>query len=151
LTTNSLALKREINYNFNLYYYKIRLISYLSKLIYFEAINYDKNARKIAYNFPLILDKTSKHGETSLVEQLSDSNIKPDFIEYIKMEDHISDYNLFKAITKLTDRQKEILFLTFIKDLNDTEVAQILRISQQAVTKTKNKALEKLRGELNAR
>ena len=49
------------------------------------------------------------------------------------------------AINKLPERQKEAIYLRYIMDLKNEEIAQIMDISYQAVRNTLHKAIENLR------
>lgn len=49
-----------------------------------------------------------------------------------------------EAVIRLTDKQKEILYLAYVKRLTDTEIGIVLNKSQQAVSKTHKKALKNI-------
>ena len=49
------------------------------------------------------------------------------------------------AINKLPERQKEVIYLRYIMDFKNEEIAQIMDISYQAVRNTLHKAIENLR------
>lgn len=136
LERNSAELKEILNQRFKKFYYKIRIISYFSKLIDFESINFDKKNRERNQKFNLILDKPSESGDT-LVEQIEDQTIR----ENNKIEDIIP----LTALKSLTNRQKLVLELWFYANLNDTEIGNLLGVSQQSISKTKQTALQKLR------
>ncbi|WP_411844579.1 sigma-70 family RNA polymerase sigma factor [Schinkia azotoformans] len=61
------------------------------------------------------------------------------------IEDYIENVELIKKLRSLSQHQKNILSMSYIDDLKDKEIAKMLCISQQAVSKTRNKALKKLR------
>lgn len=52
---------------------------------------------------------------------------------------------LREALDKLPDRQKEAVYLRYINNFNNEEIAQIMGISYQAVRNTLHKAIENLR------
>jgi len=52
---------------------------------------------------------------------------------------------LREAINKLPERQKEVIYLRYIMDFKNEEIAQIMNISYQAVRNTIYKAIEFLR------
>lgn len=61
-------------------------------------------------------------------------------------EDHIENKLLIQqALTKLTYLQKKVIIKKFITYKTDTEIAQELNISRQAVNRIKNRALNNLR------
>lgn len=151
LLSNSIELEEKINKRFYIYCYKARLVSYFSKTIYYEAINYDKKIRKFSENTLLILDKPISDGNSCLIEQIKDDSINKYSLESNNIEDYINDSRLLNAVKILTERQKQILYLAYIKDLKDTEISKLLLVSQQSISKTKKTALRRIRGELDAR
>ena len=91
--------------------------------------------------------------EEESINTISDAEI--DYIEEIfkpdstiRFQDIIEDYNLLKAIEALPDRQKEILYKLIVLEKTEKELTNELGVSKQAINKSKNKALEKLRTEL---
>jgi RNA polymerase sigma-70 factor (ECF subfamily) len=52
---------------------------------------------------------------------------------------------LREAINKLPERQKEVIYLRYIMDFKNEEIAQIMGINYQAVRNTLHKAIENLR------
>lgn len=138
---------------FKAFYKKIRAISYLNKSIHFEAKKFDNRLRKDRSRFQLILDKPSdEESDLTIVDLLIDetSIVSYNEIPFKKLEDYIQSPTLVKTIKKLTEKQKEILYLAYIKNMKDVEIAKHLCVSQQSVTKTKNIALRKVRGEISA-
>ena len=51
-------------------------------------------------------------------------------------------------MAKLTDQQKEIIYLRFFENLSQREVAQKIGISQMTVSRAERSALEKMRQEM---
>lgn len=94
-------------------------------------------------------NKYDKDNPTSLLDFLG----KEDNIEYDvtpdKLENIITDDKIASLIkNNLTDRQKLILYLAYVTELKDVEIARKLGITQQVVSKTRNKALLNIRKEL---
>lgn len=145
--------KREaLDQAFKQFYKRIRAISYLSKVIHFESKRFDKRFRKDRERNLLILDKPSNEEEIIIKDLLTDESSENHFNELYseRIEDYIHSPIISKSLRNLTPHQKYILFLAFIKNLKDIEIAKKLCISQQAVTKAKNKALMKVRRDCNA-
>lgn len=136
--------KEQLDIAFRTFYFHIRFTSYVSSTIYFHGINIDKNIRKTNFRFPLTLDKpVSNDSDLSykdLAEYIDDYEIESDNIL-----DYISDPDLYRALQVISPKQREVLYLVYIKGYNDTEVGYLLNKSQQAVSKTRNKALKKIR------
>lgn len=138
--SNSPELEYILNQNFYQFYYKIRVLSYFSKIIDFEAKRYDKKLRDHNKKFSLLLDKPSddnnREGSNKWKQDNSTSGPLPLTIEDIFSID---------IMNELTHKQKKILTMVYMRDLKDTEIAKLLGVSQQSITKTKKTALDKLR------
>lgn len=65
-------------------------------------------------------------------------------INYLCLEDAFADVNLYKAFKSLSLVQKRILFLIYIEDKDEEDIANILNITRQAVNKSKNIAIKKV-------
>ena len=52
---------------------------------------------------------------------------------------------IYELLSLLTLREKEIINLRYFKEYSDIEISQKLRISRQAVNKTKNRAITKMK------
>ncbi len=126
--------------------------AYISKAIRTEAINFDREDRKYRRRFTLTLDRPAEEGDDHTYKDDIESTMDLSDKVETRLEDIIKSYpSLGNAIGSLTVRQKRVLFLSFVEGLTEKEIAQKLRASQQAVSKSKRKALDKLRRELNGR
>ncbi|WP_073148278.1 sigma factor-like helix-turn-helix DNA-binding protein [Paramaledivibacter caminithermalis] len=56
-----------------------------------------------------------------------------------------NDKKLAAAINNLTKRQKQIMFLKYVKEYDEHQIANILKVSPQAVNKVKNSALKRIK------
>lgn len=110
-----------------------RFVSYITSLLHFNSINFDKKKRKDSERFCLVLDDTEG-------EQVQHENsINTDFTENLTLEDQIIDSQLYSNYMNLTKREREVLNLSVYHELSDTSIAKLLKITQQSVTKTKKK------------
>jgi len=50
--------------------------------------------------------------------------------------------DMVKAVSNLSERQQEILWLLFVEDIPVMEIKKKLNVSQQAISKTKKRALK---------
>ena len=82
--------------------------------------------------------------EYALNQQQADPN--PLFVDH--WESVLTDDQLLEAVSSLTERQQQVLWLLFIEGLPATEARKHLAISDQAVSKTKQRALEKVKQQL---
>jgi len=121
-------------------------INYLKKVIYFESRRFDKKRRELENKQPLILNAPIENNLT-LLDMLADKNSESYFelILEASLEEAITDSLLIKAVRSLSERQKEILYYRYVLDYNDKMIAKKYNISQQAITKSHKKALQKLK------
>ncbi|QQZ64554.1 sigma-70 family RNA polymerase sigma factor (plasmid) [Paenibacillus sonchi] len=115
-----------------------RFIKYMAKLIHNNSINYDKKRRLKDNRFPLTLDN-DENLESSLLAVYDSKAVPPN------LKDHITDLSLFKAYESLPAQQQQILSFAYVQKLNDKEIARILGVTQQSISKHRLKALAKLR------
>lgn len=134
--------KEALDKQFQKHFYIVRCISYFIKMIHFESRHFDKKQRKREETYQLTLDKENDDGDRN-IDSIADFQASEDTTKNL---DEISDDPiLHNLISNLTERQKKILYYIFVEDMMDKEVASILGITQQAVTKAKRVALTKIR------
>lgn len=81
----------------------------------------------------------SDGGDTIYVmDQVGDSNTDSDWVDEIAIKDEIS---------KLDDRERNIMYLRFMKGKTQMEVAKEVGISQAQVSRLEKNALKKIKGE----
>lgn len=113
-------------------------------MIHYNSINYDKKRQALVKRYPLILDDDEKFDSVKV--SCYDPALVPS-----DLKDHITDRSLFLAYTALSEKQKTILSLFYVQDLNDKEISTIMGGSQQNISKHRLKALSKLREILQKR
>lgn len=111
-----------------------QVVSYISKSIRYKYIYLSK--RKMEKN----------HSECELNEDIAHNAIS-------QHEDQDWDTNIVlkESINSLSKKQQNIVILRYIYGFKDIEIAMILHISRQAVSKARVKALEKLRAILQVK
>ncbi|MBD3300793.1 MAG: sigma-70 family RNA polymerase sigma factor [Candidatus Moranbacteria bacterium] len=72
---------------------------------------------------------------------------KTDFLNELNKKDEIG--NLIKMLDSLSESQREVIELKFIKDLNNKEIAYITGKNEAAIRKIQSRAILKLRDKLN--
>lgn len=141
--------KEKLNSSYQKFHAKLRAISYFSKVIHYSARHIDKRTRTHENRYVLMLDghKEDSGDELSLKDCLQDQHAQRKFEEHLneKIEDFIEDKKLFHAISTLNERQKQILYLSYIMNFSDTEISKILNVTQQAISKSRVAALKKVR------
>lgn len=120
---------------FEKFYSKIVLVSYFSKALHFAAQKYDQGIRRY------------KCFEEELLERNEDVIYRDSYNvhEPDNIANYVEDKDISVSITNLKDRQKQILYLHFVREMTEAEIASVLNISQQAVNKAKNKAIDEIR------
>ena len=133
------ALNR-LNTLFRQYYTEIRFIAYVTKLIRYTAINFDRKRRLGHLRFPLTLDQPVG-ASTAWIDLIENPKTNE---ETNSFEELFLDKSLFLAYSRLTGKQKEALDLFYRFEYSDTEIARESGISQQAISRRRKRALEKL-------
>lgn len=139
--------KLKLDRAFKSFYFNLRFTSYISSSIYFTAINFDKKHKKTQSRHPLTVDKPIGDGEEGTFKDLITDNTV-DMVDNVIQTNHIQDYLedpiLIEAVDTLTNKQQEILYLSYVCNLSDTEISRMLKKSQQAISKSHKKAIEKM-------
>lgn len=133
---------------FQIHVRKIQLLTYFAKILHFEAQKFDKKMRHLSQTNPLVLDRNVNDGEGIILDFIGESHTLYEYESPINSHDIefiFEDKYLYQVISKLSTKQKEILYLLYINGLTEIEVAQRLNITKQAVNKTKNQTLKKIK------
>lgn len=141
--SHSEEIKILIDLKFKKFYQNFRILSYLIKVLHYESKHFDQKMRAYRDRNQLTLESNFDifpiYQEKAFADAIGPSE---------DIVDHITSENLFNSLRKLTDRQKEILSLVFVKEMTDKEIAQQLGITQQAVSKTRRNVIKYIRKEL---
>lgn len=132
----------ELDSRFQEFYGEVRFTKFISSLIRFTAIELAVRNQKTS-NACQPTDEIERVMD-SLVSD-SDKSEREDNSEW---EDVLSDKRILDAVQALTENEQEILTLLYLRNLKEAEAASLLGVSQQAVSKTKKRALLKLRKQL---
>lgn len=135
---------------FQIHVRKVQLLSYFSKVLHFESQKYDKKIRHVNSVNQLILDKNVNDGGSHFRDLIGSERPFDEFkfatpIGSEDLELVFEDKQLYEIVSKLSAKQKEVIYLIFVEDLTEDEVAQRLVITKQAVNKTKNQVLRKIK------
>ncbi|MGR3766209.1 sigma-70 family RNA polymerase sigma factor [Rossellomorea sp. NS-SX7] len=148
LTSPSASAEDGLNEAFKAHYFGIRFTSYVSSSLYFHSVNFDKKIRLHRGRQLLTLDQPLGGDEDGTFKDMIADTEDPPSLPEQSLEDAISNETLLHAYRKLTARQRRILDLAYVEELSDTGIAVMLRVSQQAVSKSHRKALASLKKEL---
>jgi RNA polymerase sigma factor (sigma-70 family) len=137
---------------FKIHVRKIQLLSYFSRVLYFESQKYDKQLRHNNRVNQLTLDSDINDGENKFIDLVPDESIydESEWIystDFAHLEVILEDKQLYNIVSKLSPKKKYILHSIFVDNLTEEEVSKKLGISKQAVNKAKNQAFQKIRQE----
>ncbi|WP_100397933.1 helix-turn-helix transcriptional regulator [Bacillus sp. FJAT-44742] len=140
-----------LNKEFQLHYGEIRFIKYLSKCIYWTALGHGKKEKQHRERNALyLLQKAGQEedGELLLIDFVKDENAEDDqrVFDYSKnLDDAISSPSLIEGLSKLKKQEKLVLRDYYAYGYTDKEIAKRLSVSQQAISKKRNRILKKLK------
>ncbi|WP_186375500.1 sigma-70 family RNA polymerase sigma factor [Paenibacillus xylanexedens] len=139
-----------LNESFRRYFFQIRFVAYVTSSLQFMSIDQMRRNQRYAARNVLIYDKPSSDdssvciGEIKSTYQSSPDTAQPD--EYsMFLKGNFTDEHVESAYQKLTDKQKHVTTLYYGFGYRDHEIATKLQVSQQAVAKTRNTALKKMK------
>jgi RNA polymerase sigma factor (sigma-70 family) len=145
--------KELLDKEFKKFYFGIRFTSFISATLYFNAINFDKQYRKMLNRYTLTVDRPLKEEEDiSFKDMITDSEAEIQVERIIQsddIKDYIDDPVLYEAILTLSGKQREVINLAYVKGLSDTEISKVLNKSQQTISKTRKKALKNIYNFIN--
>ncbi|ETT61033.1 hypothetical protein BSK66_31860 [Paenibacillus odorifer] len=120
-----------------------RFVGYISSLLHYNSIYFDKKNRKHNERFSMVLD------ESDYLNHPAENSVEYSDNFFEELENQISDPSLYAAFINLTEREREILNFSIVQNMKDKEIANKLGVSQQSISKTKKVALKKLRESIN--
>jgi RNA polymerase sigma-70 factor (ECF subfamily) len=117
-----------------------------SPLAYFLTV-----ARNTLFDFykkkkDLVIGENVKDGEVNLFNTIKDTEATPE--EAWALVENQQQFK--KVIDQLRGDQKEVIFLKFIRELSNREIAEILGKKEEAIRQIQCRALKKLRHYLEA-
>lgn len=151
LVSNAISYPSEKNKNavdkaFKEHYKQIKKMAYISNLIHFFSIDYDKKIRKLNNRYTLILDKEITDNKDTTFKDLVVS--KPLYTQNIfgnNLKDHIENIELYEALKLLTEKQLSILEMKFLKNMTTKEIAETTETTPQNISNQFNKSIRKLK------
>ncbi|MFT8320313.1 MAG: sigma-70 family RNA polymerase sigma factor [Bacillus sp. (in: firmicutes)] len=142
--------KDKVDIAFKKHYFTIRFTSYLSKSIYFKAVNFHHKQNVYKSRYPLLLDAEKEiDGNSTYKDQLDDKESEIErYVEKRGLRENVAEYVedplLYKAIQSLTNAQQNILYYAYVQKCKDTDIALQLNKSQQYISKTHKTALKRI-------
>lgn len=141
--------KEIIEYHFSQYCRKIQILSYFSKTLHFDAQRFDMKIRDHSEKYPLILNQDNGFEDILVRETVEDDYDEYAVDNYENLSEIISNKQLYMIVDNLKPKNKELLYLLYVKGLEEKEVAQMLGLTIQAVNKRKNTILKQIKQRFN--
>ncbi|RST60157.1 sigma-70 family RNA polymerase sigma factor [Siminovitchia terrae] len=142
---------KALDNKFREFYLKIRLIKYVSNLIYFYTIDFDKRINKRNQRYNLILDgnaNDSNENSTILINNYASSNsTEQDYFnkDTQPFNELIENEKLYEIYNQLTDKQKQILEMIYVRGFTNKEVADYFEESPQNISNLHKRALQRIK------
>ncbi|MGY4688312.1 sigma-70 family RNA polymerase sigma factor [Salibacterium sp. K-3] len=135
-----------LNEAFTSFYTEIRFVSYILKTLHWRSVRYDQQRQQRSVRQPLILDQPVSQGSLETIkETIVSADVLPALDEASGLQEAVGHPLLHKGLNQLTTRQQAVLQKKYKEEKTDKAIAAEWNISQQAVSKTRQAALEKLR------
>ncbi|MEI3612434.1 sigma-70 family RNA polymerase sigma factor [Pseudogracilibacillus sp. SO30301A] len=141
----------ELDKEFKAYYLKIKVIKYISSLIHFYTIDFDKKNNQRSRRFMLMLDAPKQRNDddntTNLIDvQPSKYTTESDYFDSMQtFQELIENAKLYNAYKELTSKQKKVLDLIYIQGYNTKEVARLYKETPQNISNIHKRALKKIK------
>lgn len=114
-------------------------IRYIHQAMINEKLNYIRSINKksvsVIHNESLL--NNVQYKKEQLLETLPKEGYK-------RLEEYVDDDILSDSISKLSEREKFIVYKRYVEGKKDPALAKELKISSQAVSKSRRKALKKI-------
>ncbi|MDQ8735178.1 hypothetical protein [Paenibacillus sp. LHD-38] len=145
------ACMQQLEETFRKYFFEYRFTKYLAGTIRFYTIELLRNQQKYKQRNQLIFDSpASDKGEATMGElMLSNLTDQPFSLSYTsdpcQMEASFTNDDLTAVFEALSGKQRFVAALAYGLRYQDNEIAKILKVSPQAISKSRNKTLEIIR------
>ena len=131
--------KKELNKRFQKYYKNIKAIHYISKLIHFYSIDYDKRINNYkSRNIIASMKDYNYVAQNSYMEEkklnTGENLTLKDFEHKQSLLNQIEDKDLYERLKELTELQIDILELFYVYNLTNKEISKLLGKSAQTIS-----------------
>lgn len=107
-------------------------------LTYKKQINHENYLRHNRVKYKVF---TFSDFEENIILNISDKNMNV----YYEVESKLEIQNLYKALSKLNDNEKEIIYLIYFENKTLKEIGKMKNINYKQVANIRNKILKKLK------
>lgn len=137
--------RNKVDKSFQSYYKTVREIKYVSNLIHFFSVDFDKKIRKQYDRNLLILDKNkSDEGTITPKEFIQDDSQELSSLMGGDLLEKIENKALVRALKTLSDKQIMILEMIYLRELSLKEISKLIQTSPQNISNHHRKTLKKL-------
>ena len=135
-----------LNERFKYFEKMIVRIAYLKKEIMYESKKFDSKLREHYRKYELNLDAPLNES-IAMVDTVQDENAFKQFESIFEkdLESLLSDELLITLLKRLNTKQKQVLYYRYVHELTEKEIAEIYKVSQQAISKMIHKSINILR------
>lgn len=144
--------RRDFEFAFKRFYFNIRFTAYVASIIRYSSYDQNRKYKKIDKYNPLLYDQPLKGesgggslGEIWLEKYAEDLETSAETSEPQIFRESLDNKKLVNAFSALTDRQQLIITWSYSLCLRDHEIANILKVSEQAIQKCRSTALRKMK------
>lgn len=145
---------KTLNKKFSNFLYRIYLLSYINKSIVYTAMELKKRHTLLKSTEQATLNILHNDFKDELINLLPAESV--DYVEevingksYIDFTEIFTSKKIINAINELGDRQKEVLYMKYVRNIPEGIIASRLNITKQSVNKSKKTALQKIRNVLS--
>ncbi|MFZ5969832.1 MAG: sigma-70 family RNA polymerase sigma factor [Bacillota bacterium] len=147
---NNEEARKQLNEKFNDYLFEVYFLSYVNKTISLTAKEIYRKNKILQNREACFLNSPEPESAIELIDSIPDNS--GDFVEEIickeestTLANHLIDPHLIKAVSRLNDKQKLIIYKTFVEQKSPSGIARELDIPNKTVRNLKCQALKSLR------
>ncbi|MBB3113937.1 RNA polymerase sigma factor (sigma-70 family) [Paenibacillus phyllosphaerae] len=140
----------QLNRAFRIYLFALRFTKYMRSLIMNGRIDYVRRMKKNEERELVIYDKPVSEEEEAAIGEMLTAIYHGDNLPQVTVNpdvflQQLDNEYLYDGFSRLTSRQQYVITLAYSALSRDSEIAHLLHVTQQAVSKTRTKALQKIR------
>lgn len=130
---------------FRIFFLDVKKRVFMQKTIYWAAVHYDKRERKHRNRFPLAVDTEEETSQAQLPAVAFTEQARGFSRE---LAGHIENPELYDIIQQRPEKEQAVLYALFVEGSTTAEMAKKMNVSQQSVSKIKQKSLRILKTNL---
>lgn len=142
---------KSLNSKFYDYLFKVFACGYVKKTIIYNSMKYKKQRKEEKSREELSLNIIPEGFDEERINAIIDENTYNNELFYETnycdevFSQIVENLELLRALNTLTERQKEVIYMCYVLEEKEAALAKKLNVSLQAINKTKNQAIRKLR------